>query len=81
MNGYLVLLRHTMDDLPIGLYADRDEALLECGRIGGSPDNGMPTKEIRDVYETDCSTPVSVCVVRFVNGKPVEVIGSIAFDS
>ena len=81
MNGYLVLLRHMTEDLPVGLYADLREALLECDRIGDSLATGMPTEEIRRVYKTDCSTPVSVCVVHFANGKPVEVIGSIAFGS
>jgi len=75
MNGYLVLLQHGMDDLPVALFAGRDDALLECGRIAGG--DGMPTEEIRQVYNTDCSTPVQVCVVEFENGKPVRRIGSI----
>lgn len=66
MNGFLVLLCHTMDDLPISLHSDKEKAMkaaLDCW--------DLPSVEIERVYRTDCSTPVCVKVVEFYRGKPV----------
>ena len=70
INGYLVLLRHTMDDLPLRFFGENEYAKAkQFARSRGE----MPTPHIRAVYNTDCSTPVGVDVVRFSNGVPVDV--------
>lgn len=68
MDGFLVLLCHTMDDLPIGLYETYERAM----RIGRGVSE-MPTASIRDLFQTDCSTPVCVKVVQFQGGVPVAI--------
>lgn len=78
MDGYLVWLRHTMDDLPIGLFPHTAKGKAEACIFAGET-KPMPTAKIRKVLGVDCSTPVCVSVVEFVGGKPVGVIGSIDF--
>jgi hypothetical protein len=65
MNGYLVVLRHEMDDLPVGLFATQKEAAKCAANL-----DEMPTTFIRDFYQTDCSTPCSVAIVKFSDGEP-----------
>lgn len=74
MNGYLVLLRHTMDDLPIGLFATFDEAKAFATKHG--PD---PTDAEREVFHTDCSTPIYMCIVPFAAGFPVGITEVVDF--
>lgn len=66
MNGYLVLLNHTMDDLPIGLFETSEAAEAFAKRA-----RPMPAKRIRDIFGSDCSTPCCVSIVQFRNGRPV----------
>lgn len=66
MNGFLVLLSHTMDDLPIGLFRTVKEAIEFADAASFDP-----TPEQREVFNTDCSTPCCINVVQFVDGKPV----------
>jgi hypothetical protein len=68
MNGFLVLLCHGMDDLPIRLCAKEVDAMAYAEKV-----RPMPNKAIREVFNTDCSSPNCVKVVRFVDGKPVSV--------
>ena len=68
-----------MDDLPVAVYDNKADALLEAGRIAGDELDGMPTAAIRRVYDTDCSTPCNVCVVEFRGGKPFRLMGSVEF--
>jgi hypothetical protein len=65
MNGFLVLLCHTMDDLPIRFCMDRDEAIHIAHSAGE-----MPTPVIRTVFKSDASTPVCVKIVTFIEGLP-----------
>lgn len=69
MNGYLVVLRHSMDDLPIGLYATEVEAIKAAKRT-----RAMPTKRICGIIKTDCSTPACVAVYSFEDGKLVQMV-------
>lgn len=69
MNGYLVLLHHTMDDLPVRLVSDKAEAVRIAKQL-----DFEPSPEIRDVYYTDCSTPVCITVVEFRHGEPVQKV-------
>lgn len=68
MNGYLVLLRHGMDDLPIGLFDTQGRADQFASTV-----EPMPTEAIRSLYGTDCSTPCCVEIVEFANGLPVNI--------
>jgi len=77
MNGFLVLLRHTTADLPVALFANGDDAIRECDRIAAG--DGMPTEEIRDIYGTECASPVEVVVVEFRDGTPVASDGNHSF--
>jgi hypothetical protein len=65
MSGYLVIWRHTMDDIPIGLFADYDEAYKFACTI--SQKNGY---EIAKKLDIDCSTPVCFAICSFVSGAP-----------
>jgi hypothetical protein len=65
MNGFLVLLRHTMDDLPITLC----ETLEQAEKIARNVEK-MPNDWIRAVYNSDCSMPCNVSVVEFRHGQP-----------
>jgi hypothetical protein len=76
MNGFLVLLVHTMDDLPIGLFMSDSAAMSFANEI-----DEMPTEKIRKVYGTDCSTPNCVKIVQFDCGEPVAVRVVRTFDN
>lgn len=75
MDAYLVLLVHTMDDLPIGLFGTYQQAARK-----GRSLLGMPTDAIRELYNTDCSSPVCVKIVEFNLGVPVRVLLVKEFD-
>ena len=64
MDGFLVLLRHSMDDLPIALFTTYEQASRFAGKV-----KPMPTAAIRKLFQLD-STPVSVCIVTFIKGRP-----------
>ena len=63
MNGYLVLLIHTMDDIPVGLFADltvaTEYALERTWRL---------TREEAAKFDRDGSEPVAVVIVQFKGG-------------
>ena len=63
MNGYLVVLRHSMDDLPIKLCATIQEAKRVAQNT--SADDGAGSK---DVLKLDSSTPIGVDIWIFTNG-------------
>jgi hypothetical protein len=63
MSGYVVLWRHTMDDVPIGLYASEDDAM----QFAETCSFRRAYKITRDMG-IDCSTPICFGIVPFVNG-------------
>jgi len=65
---YLVMLRHTLDDLPVYLTPGYADARRFAEQV-----DATPSQQIRNVYNTDCSTPCSVFVVTFEDGRPVKV--------
>ena len=69
MDGYLVLLVHEMDDVPVGLFENLDGARTFADQL-----DPMPTPNVRMVFHTDCSTPVCVKVVSFKAGAPDAVV-------
>lgn len=67
-NLYLVLLRHTMDDLPIFLTPNQGEA--ESVAASTLPDD-RNAQRAEEVLGIDCSTPLNTTVVRFkADGTP-----------
>lgn len=66
MNGFLVMLHHTMDDLPVRLFATRRAAIACAKKLSAEPE-----ESIREIFRRDCSMPVCTAVVEFRQGKPV----------
>lgn len=67
MKQYLVLVRHTLDDLPVFLSDDKDKALAfayKCGANSGD--------KAAAVLGLDATTPLNVTLVTFENGVPVD---------
>lgn len=69
IDGYLVIWRHTMDDIPVGLFANKEEALAFAETMSFRAGYTVAKK-----LEIDCATPVCFVVCRFVGGKPEELI-------
>lgn len=67
MSGYLVIWRHTMDDVPVGLFADRAEAVKVAKTMSHRAGNAIATR-----IEFAVSTPVCFIVVQFDAGKAVD---------
>ena len=67
LDGYLVLLRQTIDDTPLGFFANRDEAI----KFADNSD-GMLSPEIMSIYGDTCSRPVSVQIIKFAKGIPID---------
>jgi hypothetical protein len=63
VNAFLVLFVHTMDDIPIGLFSTHAEAVA----FGMDQPRNL---EVPRWWPADCSTPVHVAVVEFIDGKP-----------
>ena len=69
MSIYLVLLRHDMDDLPVYMTFDREEAMDVARTLDWEPD-----QRVLEVFGIRCNTPNLIDVVRFEGGRPVELI-------
>ena len=66
---YQVTIHHSMDDVPIFLTDDRNEAMLAAHN---APDDGMiPKKILRALGMSGPSTPGYVSIITFRNGIPV----------
>jgi len=76
MNGFLVELVQTMDELPIRLCKTKAEAIRIAKRTAGKP-----TQKIREVFNTDASTPICVAVTAFRNGRPIKTEVVKSFDA
>lgn len=63
MDGYVVLLRHTMDDLPLALFGSHADAVAFAKTV-----DWMPTDKVRDILGTDCSTPCVIAIAEFREG-------------
>lgn len=73
MNGFMVALRHTMDDVPLRLFDNNPEALDFARGVGEDDD-----RFAREIISSDASTPVSVAVYEFRDGilANVEIVKS-----
>lgn len=69
MSIYLVLLRHDMDDLPVYMTFDREEAMDVARTLDWEPD-----QRVLEVFGIQSRTPNRIDVVRFEGGRPVELI-------
>ena len=67
MSQYLVSLCHSMDDVPLRLFEDRDRAFEHAAAIGWD----VPEDLIKRLELPDCSTPCVITVTTFQDGVPV----------
>jgi hypothetical protein len=67
MDGYLVVLRHAMDDYPIRLFADRDEAFAFAETA-----DWLPDETIRRLFNGGGKSPSCFFVVEFKGGQPCD---------
>lgn len=68
---YLVVLSHTMDDIPIRLFKDRDEALDFADDLPWE----APADLLQRLERPDCSTPCNVSIVLFNDeGIPISQV-------
>ena len=70
MKMYLVRLRHTMDDVPLFIVTDRDEAIRLAKTVAWEP----TVEDQRALHLPDMSTPVRIDVVEFVVTRPSQVV-------
>jgi hypothetical protein len=68
MNGFLVMLSCTIDDVPIRLCATEEEALTSL--VGRNFEDGL-TAEEEAAWGLDQSGPVCFAIIEFRNGVPV----------
>lgn len=66
MNGWLVLARCGMDDIPMRLFPDRKCAYDYASTVTEDDVRLMAVT----VYDCDVSVFVLVCVVQIINGYP-----------
>lgn len=69
LHGYLVVWRHTMDDVPVGLFKTEAAAIAAAKNINFR--TGYACAKRLDV---DCRTPVCFAVVPFMFGQPGKMI-------
>lgn len=67
LSGYLVIWRHTMDDVPVRLFADQKEAFKVAKAMSR---RAAATTATRIGFEV--STPVCFIIVKFEDGKAVD---------
>jgi hypothetical protein len=71
LSGYLVIWRHTMDDVPLGLFEKKTAALKMARTI-----SRRKAYQLSHHLGIDCSTPVCFVVAEFENGAPQDMIYS-----
>ena len=64
---YLVSLCHAMDDVPMGLFDDMDDAFIYAKDMEWE----VPAEMLRRLELPACSTPCVITVTTFQNGLPV----------
>ena len=68
LSGYLVIWRHTMDDVPLGLFRTKEAAMAAAKKTSFRAGYAAAKK-----LDIDCRTPVCFAVIGFDNGKPTEM--------
>lgn len=66
MNGFLVIARFGMDDIPMHLFASREEAEEYAKNV-----EYKDACEAANDFDVDSSMMVNVCVCEFSEGKPL----------
>ena len=66
MDGYLVMLCHSMDDIPVALCESKEEAEAIASERGWDL-----TEDERRIFGIDCDSPAVIKIVQFVDGKPI----------
>ena len=65
LSGFVVIWRHNMDDVPVGLFKTEKEALAAAKKISLRSAYAVAKK-----LDIDCRTPVCFAVVAFKDGRP-----------
>lgn len=78
MNGYLVVLRHSIDDLPLMLLPTHEEAMAAAQLV--QPNDGENVKQMLSI---DARTPICVWVYSFADGlvTAAELVKEFAAES
>ena len=63
LSGYLVVWRHTMDDIPVGLYATEADAIKAAKTMTWRQGYAAARR-----MNMDCTTPVCFAYATFKNG-------------
>jgi hypothetical protein len=63
LSGYLVVWRHTMDDIPVGLYADEKDAIKAAETMTWKHCYAVARR-----LDIDASTPVCFAYTEFKDG-------------
>jgi hypothetical protein len=83
MNGYLLMVRMNLDDVPVRFFSNLAEAkeFVEANMIDGGPtaDFEAMVKSMAAAIDFDVSDMVRCDVLRIVDGWPTEVAHSEAF--
>jgi hypothetical protein len=69
LDGYLVVWRHTMDDVPVGLFKTKEAAIEAAEKMSFRVANACAKR-----LDIDCRTPVCFAVVSFAFGQPGQMI-------
>lgn len=69
MNGFLVLGRATIDDIPLGLFMRREDAAAFAANV----DVAYVRKVAHDVMGLDVSEVHAVGIVEFKGGEPTRL--------
>lgn len=73
MNGFLVLLCTSLDDLPVGLLPDLKSAVQLADAVFEDMD-GPETERARKLMGRDPTHAATVRVVQFRGGRPAYVV-------
>ena len=68
MNGFVLMLRHNMDDVPIGLFSTYAKALEAAAKRK----NWFLTAKEENIFNCAPSTPIVMAIVEFKSGVPVK---------
>ena len=71
MNGFLVLARCRMDDVPVLLESDTDRAKAFASNLTL---NDVQESRFCEVASIDVSELIAVDLLRFANGKITEIV-------
>jgi hypothetical protein len=69
LSGYLVVWRHTLDDIPVGLYATEQDA-IKVAKTMTWTQGYLRARRLN----IDCSTPVCFAYTVFKNGAATDFV-------